>query len=81
MHVTSNKAIALAITIGKQSDILRFRYGWKYVHVAEYMMKKFDIDLATLDELLRLSEENDLVRENVKVIRSMNPDNYNRRHI
>ena len=79
--MTSDKAIALAITIGKQSDILRFRYGWKYVHVAEYMMKKFDIDLATLDELLRLSEENDLVRENVKVIRSMNPDNYHRRHI
>ena len=79
--MTSDKAIALAITIGKQSDILRFRYGWKYVHVAEYMMKKFDIDLATLDELLRMSEENDLVRENVKVIRSMNPDNYNRRHI
>jgi len=79
--VTSDKAIALAITIGKQSDILRFKYGWKYVHVGEYMMKKFDIDLATLDELLRLSEKNDLVRENVKVIRSMNPDNYNRRQI
>ena len=79
--MTSDKAIALAITIGKQSDILRFKYGWKYDHVAEYMMKKFDIDLATLDELLRMSEENDLVRENVKVIRSMNPDNYNRRHI
>ena len=55
--MTSDKAIALAITIGKQSDILRFKYGWKYAHVAEYMMKRFDIDLATLDELLRMSED------------------------
>ena len=79
--MTSDKTIALAITLGKQSDILRFKYWWKYAHVAEYMMKRFDIDLATLDELLRMSEKYDLVRQNVKVIRSMNPDNYNRRHI
>ena len=79
--MTSDKTITLAITIGEQCDCLRFAYGWNYDRVARYMMKKFDIDLATLDELLRMSEENDLVRENVKVIRSMNPDNYRRRYV
>ena len=61
--MTSDKTLTLAITIGEQCDCLRFAYGWNYDRVARYMMKKFDIDLATLDELLRMSEENDLVRE------------------
>ena len=57
MRQIPDKTITLAVTIGRQSDTLRFKYGWNYNQVAEYMMKKFDLDLATLDELLRISEE------------------------
>jgi len=63
---TTNETLSMARTIGQQADALRFRGGWNYDRVAKYLTKKFNVDLATLDELLRMSEEDDLLQENIK---------------
>lgn len=41
------------LLIGNQNSILRFRHGWNYAQIAEFLMKKYNIEeLAEYDEYL-----------------------------
>jgi hypothetical protein len=45
------------ISAAKLSEFLRFRYGWSYTEIYEFVSDRTDIDLATWDSMLGEAEE------------------------
>jgi hypothetical protein len=47
----------LALKIAKEQKKLRFGMGWDFDQTSKYLMEKYEIDLADLDEILQVAEK------------------------
>ena len=47
----------LALKIAKEQEKLRFSMGWNFAQGSKYLMEKYEIDLADLDEILQVAEK------------------------
>jgi|21_taG_2_1085346.scaffolds.fasta_scaffold103418_2 hypothetical protein len=47
----------LALKIAKEQEKLRFSMGWNFDQSSKYLMEKYEIDLADLDEILQVAEK------------------------